>query len=174
MVLEEVFSVWSAPCPVQGNGPIDTHSETWHVFSLRSDPTLYKERRKMIRSSVQLWSVNKRTKAWPWKLKKSPLFRPITKQRLVKADLKDGLWVIVNCLRLRVMVKYVSINPIQSPLLFVTTLTTWQYDCIIYHSLIWYALISAQPSRNVLERGSRVLIEALSWHLSEGTEENHK
>jgi hypothetical protein len=26
-VLEEVFSLWSAPCPVLGNGPIYTHSD---------------------------------------------------------------------------------------------------------------------------------------------------
>jgi hypothetical protein len=25
-VLEKVFSMWSAPCPVLGNGQIDTHS----------------------------------------------------------------------------------------------------------------------------------------------------
>jgi hypothetical protein len=26
-VLEEEFSMWPAPCPVLGNGPIDTHSD---------------------------------------------------------------------------------------------------------------------------------------------------
>jgi hypothetical protein len=26
-VLEEVFSLWSAPCLVLGNGPVDTHSD---------------------------------------------------------------------------------------------------------------------------------------------------
>jgi hypothetical protein len=25
--LEEMFSMWSAPCTVLGNGPIDTHSD---------------------------------------------------------------------------------------------------------------------------------------------------
>jgi hypothetical protein len=35
-------------CPVLGNGPMYTHSDTWHVFSVRSDPSLYNERRTMV------------------------------------------------------------------------------------------------------------------------------
>jgi hypothetical protein len=67
-VLEEVFSMWSAPCPVLGNGRIYTHSDnrrgifyvvrailsagngrmnarsdTWNMFSIGSDPRLYNE-----------------------------------------------------------------------------------------------------------------------------------
>jgi hypothetical protein len=37
-LLEEVFSMWSAPCPVLGNGSIDTHSDTEEVFSMWSAP----------------------------------------------------------------------------------------------------------------------------------------
>jgi hypothetical protein len=34
----EVFSVWSAPCPVLGSGPIDKHYDMWHMFSVLRGP----------------------------------------------------------------------------------------------------------------------------------------
>jgi hypothetical protein len=46
--------MWSASCPVLGIWPINTHSDTWHVFFLRSDPSLYNERRKIIGSSTRV------------------------------------------------------------------------------------------------------------------------
>jgi hypothetical protein len=51
--LLEAFSVWSAPCPVLGNGPMNTHSGTWRVFTMRPDTSLYNKRRKITGSSVQ-------------------------------------------------------------------------------------------------------------------------
>jgi hypothetical protein len=44
----DVFSTWSESCPVLGNWPMNTNLNTWHLFSLRSDPSLYNERRKII------------------------------------------------------------------------------------------------------------------------------
>jgi hypothetical protein len=55
--MEGLFSVWSAPCPVLGNGPIDTHSDnrrdgfyvvhatilTRDMFSMGSNPMLCNE-----------------------------------------------------------------------------------------------------------------------------------
>jgi hypothetical protein len=49
-----------------------------------------------------------------------PLLRSVTKQRLLKTDLEVVLWVTVNCLWLRVIVKEgvnKSNHPIRSPLL---------------------------------------------------------
>jgi hypothetical protein len=75
-VLEEVFSVWSAPWAVLGKGPIDTHSDnrrgvsyvvramhcdTSYVFSMRSDPGLYNESMFVARGITELESgVQKR------------------------------------------------------------------------------------------------------------------
>jgi hypothetical protein len=43
LIIEEVFSMWSTPCPVLDNEPVNTHSDTEHVFSVRSYPSLYNE-----------------------------------------------------------------------------------------------------------------------------------
>jgi hypothetical protein len=59
-VLEEVFSVWSAPCPVLGNGPMNRHSDTWHVFSVRFDPNLYNERRSRVEAGSNTSTVTLR------------------------------------------------------------------------------------------------------------------
>jgi hypothetical protein len=40
---------------VLGNGPMDTHSDTWHVFSIGSDPRLYNESGSVARG-LQNWN----------------------------------------------------------------------------------------------------------------------
>jgi hypothetical protein len=42
LTTEEAFFMWSSQCSVLGNGPIATHFDAWHVFSVRSNPSLYK------------------------------------------------------------------------------------------------------------------------------------
>jgi hypothetical protein len=80
-VFEEVIPIWSAPCPVLCNGPINTHSDnrrgvfyvvsatpsagkgpmnmqshTWRIFSAWSVPVLYNETLFVARSRLENWN----------------------------------------------------------------------------------------------------------------------
>jgi hypothetical protein len=46
--------MWFAPYPVLGNGPTNTHSDESHVFSVKSEPNVYNERRKIIGSYTRV------------------------------------------------------------------------------------------------------------------------
>jgi hypothetical protein len=43
LTIKEEFSMWSAPCQALGNGPMNTHSDTWRIISMGYDPRLYNE-----------------------------------------------------------------------------------------------------------------------------------
>jgi hypothetical protein len=111
-VLEKVFSMWCASCPVLSNGPVDTHSDngrkrcfiwcphniqcwvtgkwtrilTRDIFSLRPGPNLYNKRRKIFQWSrwVELNVQLLRVNQLTAEAEESPLLRFVARKRSVK------------------------------------------------------------------------------------------